>query len=203
MRRRLVVTGLVWLAIAAGINGCVGPDAGAPAEAAAPENATAAVAAQEGAAVGQDSVVAYESTSHGALQVMSVRDDPTDWFDVLQDGERAYAGNPYLLNRTMELLPGSYEVDVNRTRRAVTIEAGKKTVIWTGELRVEGGPSGAYWWPMQGNERKLSSNPATLNASRALLPGTYEVFVHVSVTTGDTSLGDAEVRAGQTTVLQH
>src|SRR5262245_28092431 len=80
----------------------------------------------------EESDVPYDSKTHGALQVKSVSDKPTDWFDVLQNGKRAYSGNPKLLNSTVELAPGTYDVDVNRTRRKVTIDAGKKTILQTG-----------------------------------------------------------------------
>jgi hypothetical protein len=155
------------------------------------------------AAPQEESVVAYASKTHGALQVKSVGAEPVDWFDVLRDGKRAFDGNPKLLNATLELAPGAYVVDVNRTRRKVTIEAGKKVVLATGELVVEGQPASAYWYPVQGKERKLASNPPILNRARALFPGTYTVFVHVSVTVNDKNLGAAEVKAGRKTVLKH
>ncbi len=151
----------------------------------------------------EESVVAYDSKTHGALQVKSVGDKPVDWFDVLQNGKRAIDGNPRLLNSTVELPPGTYVVDVNRTQRKVTIEAGKKTILLTGELVVEGQPAGAYWYPMQAKERKLAANPPILNSPRALFAGTYTVFVHVSVTERDKNLGPAEVKPGKKTVLKH
>lgn len=152
-------------------------------------------------APGEDTVVAYGDAARGALEVKSISAEPVDWYDVLRDGKRAFDGNPKLLNTTLELAPGTYVVDVNRTQREVTIEPGKKAILWTGELVVEGEPSHAYWYPMQGNERRLSSHPALLNSARALFPGTYTVFVYESITTGDERLGDAEVKAGQKTVL--
>lgn len=150
----------------------------------------------------EKTVVAYDSQTHGALQVRSVSEKPVDWFDVLQNGKRAFSGNPRLLNGTLELAPGTYVVDVNRTQREVTIVAGRKTILWTGELMVEGQPAGAYWYPMQGKERRLVSNPPLLNRGRALFPGSYTVFVHVSVTMPDKDLGSAAVKAGQKTVLR-
>lgn len=148
----------------------------------------------------EESVVPYDSKTHGALQVKSVGPKPVDWFDVLRDGKRAIPGNPKLLNGMVELPPGTYVVEVNRTQRKVTIEAGKKTVLWTGELVVEG--KGADWYaPYQGKERKLVSNPPLLNRPTALFPGTYTVFVHVG--TEDKKLGEAQVKAGRKTVLKH
>jgi hypothetical protein len=94
-------------------------------------------------------------------------------------------------------------VDVNRTQQNVQIEAGKTTIVQTGELVVEGEPETAYWWPMQGTERRLASNPPLLNRPRALFPGTYTVFVHTSVTVPNRNLGEAVVEAGKTTALRH
>jgi hypothetical protein len=205
MRRDVPMLGLLVLVVVAGQVACAGPNESAPPAASGEGSAPAATLAESAPAEvpGQDREVPYESTTHGALQVMSVRDDPTDWFDVFQGGERAFDGNPRLLGSTLELLPGTYDVDVNRTRRQVTIAAGRRTIVWTGELRVEGEPSGAYWYPMQGSEQMLSSNPSTLGSSRDFFPGTYTVFVHVSVGVPDANLGEAEVRAGQTTLLRH
>jgi len=94
-------------------------------------------------------VVAYDSKTQGALQVKVANDKTGDWSDVLKDDKRAISGNPPLLGSTVELAPGAYVVEVNRTRRKVTIETGKKTILWTGELVVEG--KGADWCiPYQG-----------------------------------------------------
>ena len=60
------------------------------------------------------------------MPAVSVSEMPVDWFDVLQNGKRPYSGSPRLLNSTLELAPGTYMVEVNRTKRKVTIEAGKK-----------------------------------------------------------------------------
>jgi hypothetical protein len=153
-------------------------------------------------AVVEQSVVPHDRADVGAVEVRSIDSSPVDWFDVLQNGKRAFDGNPRLLNTSVELPPGSYVVDVNQTQREVIVEAGKKTVLWTGNLVVEGEPSHAFWYPMQGGERKLSSNPPLLNRARALFPGNYSVYVYVSITTGDEPLGDAQVLAGQKTVLR-
>ena len=144
----------------------------------------------------------YDSKTKGAIQVKVDDKMPTDWFDVLQNGKRAYSGNPKILNKTVELAPGDYVVDVNRTQRKVTVEAGKKTILWTGELVVEGETAGAYWYPMDGKAKKLSSAEPLLNKGRPLFPGTYTVFVHTSVTVDDKNLGKAEVKAGKKTTLK-
>ena len=134
---------------------------------------------------------------------MSVGASSPHWFQVFKDGKPAYSGNPKLLNSTLELAPGEYMADVNRTQRPVTIEAGKKTIVWTGELLVEGGPSGAYWYPMEGTERRVTSNPPLVGSPLPLFSGTYTPFVHVTVSKADTSLGPATVTAGRTTTLKH
>jgi hypothetical protein len=154
-------------------------------------------------AVEAEGTVAYESDTNGAVQVNSVSANPVDYFDVLKDGERAFAGNPQLLGGAVEVPPGTYVVDVNRTQRSVTVEAGEKTILWTGDLVVRGEPETAYWYPVQGEERRVSANPPLLNTARALFPGTYTVFVHTSVGVPDHDLGAAEVEAGETTALEH
>jgi hypothetical protein len=196
--------GLLVLAVVAGALGCRQSEGGDATAGAATTGSPAEHAGHSAAtATGQDAVVAHDDPARGALEVKSIEADPVDWYDVLRDGKRAFDGNPKLLNSTLELDPGAYVVDVNRTRREVTIEAGKKAILWTGELVVEGEPSHAFWYPMQGSERRLSSNPSLLNSPRALFPGTYTVFVYESVTTGDQRLGDAEVKAGQKTALRN
>ena len=192
--------GLLAVALVVGVLACrraEGPDASGGSA----TSPSAPAAGESTATPGEDTVVAYDDAARGALEVKSIAASPVDWYDVLRDGKRAFDGNPKLLNSTLELDPGTYVVDVNRTQREVTIEAGRKAILWTGELVVEGEPSHAFWYPMQGTERRLSSNPSLLNSARALVAGTYTVFVYESVTTGDQRLGDAEVKAGQKTVL--
>ena len=162
------------------------------------ETASPAAAAD----VQEHSVVPYERTDVGALEVRTVGSDPAEWFDVLQNGKRAIQGNPPLLNSSIELPPGTYVVDVNRTQRPVTIEGGRKSILWTGDLVVQGEPSHAYWYPVQGDRRMVTSNPPLFNRSVALFPGTYTVFAFVTVDRGNERLGEAEVRAGRTTELQ-
>lgn len=146
----------------------------------------------------------YDSKTKGAIQVKVDNKDSTDSFDVLQNGKRAFDGNPKILNGTLELAPGAYVVDVNRTQRKVTIAAGKKTILWTGELVVEGKPSTTAWYAMQGKEKLTSSGvEPLLNRASPLFPGTYTVFVDTSLTGKDKDLGQAEVKVGRKTVLKH
>src|SRR5947209_20307725 len=89
------VFGFVLLAFTAGHVALAGGDKGKPAD--APK---------------EESVVPHDSKTHGALQVKSVVEKTSDWFDVLQNGKRAFGGNPPLLNKTIELAPGAYVVRV-------------------------------------------------------------------------------------------
>jgi hypothetical protein len=217
MKTSVPALGVLLLTIATGHLACEGERAAeeasgvrepaAPAEASGlpepSEDAAPAAAPEASEPVEAERVVAYDSETHGAVQVNGVSANPVDYFDVLRDGERAFAGNPRLLNNAVEVPPGTYAVDVNRSQRTVTVAAGGKVVLWTGDLVVRGEPSSAYWYPMQGEERMVTANPALLGKARALFPGTYAVFVHTSVTVPDHDLGVAEVVAGRTTVLEH
>lgn len=148
------------------------------------------------------SVEAYDSATHGAVQVVVGDTTPTDSFDVLQNGKRV-AGAPKLLNATLKLPAGEYTIAVNNTRRKVTIEVGKKCVLWTGQLKVEGEPKTTAWYAMDGAVKLTSSGvEPLLNKALPLFAGTYEVFVDTSLTGKDQSLGKAEVKVGRTTVLK-
>ena len=180
------VFGLMLLAFIAGHAALAGGDKGKPAE--APK---------------EESVVPHESKTHGALQVKSVGEKTSDWFDVLQNGKRAFGGNPPLLNETIELAPGAYVVSVNRTERKVTIEAGKKTVLLTGELVVEAKKGTPGWYtPYQGKEAKVAAAPPLLNSPIALFAGKFTVFYRESGIAEPVDLGEAEVKAGHRTVLK-
>ena len=144
----------------------------------------------------------YPSDTLGAVQVTSASPSPRDWFEVLQGERRAYSGAPPMLGGTVELTPGSYELDVNHTRRTVTIEAGHKLIVRTGDILVTGEPEGAYWYPMQGTERRITSNPSTLNAQRAFFAGDFEVFVNEGVGVPVQDLGVVQVLPGRVTTVQ-
>jgi hypothetical protein len=145
----------------------------------------------------EESVAPYDSKTVGALQVKSVS-DTGDWCNVYR-GDKRVAGDR-LLGATIELAPGAYRVIVNKTERKVTIEAGRKTTLWTGELFVEGKKgSGDFWAPFQGKDRKLSRTEPLVNTGLPLFAGKYAVKV-LSVKQAD--LGEAEVKAGQRTVVK-
>jgi len=148
----------------------------------------------------EESVVPYDGKTRGALQVNTVSEKTGEWFDVLQNGKRAFAGATPKLNTTIELAPGTYVVSVNRTERKVTIEVGKKTVLWTGELVVEGAKgSGDFYAPFQGKERKLANVQPVVNIPTALFAGKYTVKLFAGKTR---DLGEVEVKAGKRTVLK-
>jgi hypothetical protein len=150
----------------------------------------------------EKSEVDYDSKTHGALQV---RGDTKDWFLITRDGKDAGPATPPLLKSTVELAPGTYDVSVNKTKRTVKVQAGKKTILETGTLDVEG--KGADWYaPYEGKDRRTADAPPKLNTPIALFPGKYTVHVHYrdeKSADKDAILDDAaRVEAGQKTVLK-
>lgn len=141
-------------------------------------------------------VECYDSRTKGALQV---KGDTGDWFQTKKKGKDVGPPVPPKLNDTIELPPGMYDVFVNKTRRAVTIHAGKKTVLATGTLLVEG--KGNWYTPYEGKEARVAKVQPAMGAPIALFPGTYSVVVHVG--TRQVKLtDDAKISAGQKTVLR-
>jgi hypothetical protein len=140
--------------------------------------------------------VPYRSQTRGALRV---KGDTRDWFRITKGGKDAGPPAPPLLNSAAELEPGEYEVTVNKTRRTVTVRAGREVVLQTGTLVVEG--TGADWYaPYEGKQQRVADAPPTLNKPIALFPGTYAVLVRVG--DRDVKLTDAaRVVAGRKTVL--
>ena len=115
----------------------------------------------------EKAVEAYDSKTHGAVQV---KGDTTDWFDVAKNG-KSILTVPKLLNGTLELEPGDYEILVNRTSRKATIEVGKKVVFTTGTLQAEG--KGLYYYPAgwQGAEGCSQSQQPVPGEVDCPLPG--------------------------------
>ena len=146
----------------------------------------------------EESVEAHDSKTHGAVQV---KGDTTDWFEVLKDG-KVLDTVPKLLNGTRELEPGEYEVRVNKVSRKVKVEAGKKVVLLTGTLVVEG--KGLYWYPLVRGERKVAGNRLNpdLNKPIALFPGTYAADVNVNLRKVVRVAEAARVVAGEKTVVK-
>jgi hypothetical protein len=149
------------------------------------------------AAPPEETSAPYASANHGALRV---KGDTGDWFLITQGGKPAGQSTPPRLNDAVELAPGTYEVAVNKTKRSVTVRAGKETVLQTGTLVVEG--RGADWYsPYEGKEQRVTDAPPTLNKPIALFAGTYSVLLRVG--DRDVKLTDsAKVVAGQRTVLK-
>jgi hypothetical protein len=153
-------------------------------------------------AVKEESVVAYDSKTLGAVEVKTLTEKTKDWFAVEQNGKRVTSSTtPPRLNTTIELMPGAYVVLVNRTEHKVTIEAGKKTVLWTGELMVTGKKdSGDFYAPFQGKVKKLAGVEPLVNVPISLFAGKYMVKVFMGAKTKE--VGEAEVKVGQRTQLQ-
>ena len=146
----------------------------------------------------EETVEAYDSKTMGAVQV---KGDTKDYFEITKDGKPAHSGAPPLLNKTLELAPGTYEIKVNKSMRKVTAEAGKKIVLLTGTLAVEGKKANFYV-PFEGKERRVAGNPRTLNVPMALFAGTYRVELNVGVNKTVVLTDSAKVLPGMKTVLQ-
>jgi hypothetical protein len=155
-------------------------------------------AADEKKELPEQSIEAHASKTRGAIQV---KGDTTDWFEVYKGGKAVTFPHP-LLGATAEVEPGEYEVVVNKTTRKVKVEAGKKVVLLTGTLVVEG-KGGLYWYPLADGERKVAANrnnPA-LNTRIALFPGTYRAEVNVNLRSVE-SAGEARVTASGKSALK-
>ncbi len=139
----------------------------------------------------------WDSPAAGAIAVLG---DTRDWFDVTRDGTRATPGAPPLLNATVEVPPGTYQVRVNNTERTVSVTAGEKTVLRTGTLIVEGAEAN-FWAPYLGEERLAAANPPILNSPLALLPGSYRVELNVEQNRQVVLAESVAVRPGKTTKL--
>ena len=100
----------------------------------------------------EESIEVYDSKTKGALSVKVDQKDPTDSFDVLQDGKRSRSKTTLRSSSTAHssCLPECMSWTLNKTQRKVTIEAGKKTIFWTGELVVEGKPETMAWYAHAG-----------------------------------------------------
>ena len=185
MRTSVSVFGCMVVIVAASHPGLADEDKKKPAE--APKEQTA---------------VDFDSKTHGAVQVKSASEKPGDSFNVIPEGKKEFLGPPEILDGTRELAPGTYVIDVNRTRRKVKVEAGKKTVLLTGDLVVESKREGTIWSPKQEKELKYMSNPPVVNSRIALFPGTYEVYINVGETINLKEFGKAVVKAGEKTVFK-
>jgi hypothetical protein len=151
----------------------------------------------------EEEVTDYKSATNGALEVKSVADKPIDWFAVFQGKKQLSPPGNMRLNSTVELAPGTYVVRVNKTERKVTIQAGKKLTLLTGDLVVEAPKGTAGWFtPYQGKQVMLARNPSTPNNPTALFAGKYVVTYRQGGVSPEEKLGEAEVRPGRKTVLK-
>ncbi len=144
----------------------------------------------------EETTVPFDNAKKGALQV---KGDTGDWFSVWQGEKRASPGVSPRVGGTIELAPGDYEVYVNKTKRKVTITAGKKTILLTGTLVVEG--KGDWYIPYQGDEAKLVGVQPKVNSPVSLFAGTYSVYVYANLKS-EKLTDDAKVTAGKKTVLK-
>ena len=146
---------------------------------------------------------AYASKDRGAVEVRVSNKETRDYFIVRAVGASDKDKRmDKLLNSTMELKPGAYVVEVNKTQRKVDVNAGEKVVLWTGELVVEGKPETMAWYAMDGKVKLQAAAEPLLNKAIALFPGSYAVFVDTSLTGPDMSLGTAKIIAGRKLVLK-
>jgi hypothetical protein len=146
----------------------------------------------------EQTIEAFDSKTRGAVQV---KGETSDWFDVAKNG-KSILDVPKLLNGTLALEPGDYEVLVNRTSRKVTIEVVKKCVLTTGTLQANG--KGLYYYAIVGKERKVApncNNPA-LGKSIALFAGTYAVDVNVNLRKTIRLTEEAKIEPGKKTIVQ-
>jgi hypothetical protein len=131
-------------------------------------------AAPEGAAVPEMATTDHPNAKLGALQVTG---DTRDFVLITSKAGKAYGGNPPLLGETIELEPGEYVVDLNKTTRTVTLGAGKKVVLASGSVLVTKKGAG-FWFPMQGDENRYATNPPNSGAAISLFPGTFDIYVN-------------------------
>jgi hypothetical protein len=110
----------------------------------------------------------------GALQVTG---DTRDMLLISKEGKRI-PGNPPLLKETIELDPGVYVVNLNKSIRTVTIQPGKKVILRSGSILVTK-KGAAFWFPKQGDENRYTSNPPTSGSALSLFPGVYDVYVNI------------------------
>jgi hypothetical protein len=116
----------------------------------------------------------HANPGKGALEVTG---DTRDMLLISKDGKRL-PGNPPLLKETIELDPGDYLVDLNKTTRNVKIRAGKKLILRSGSIVVTKKDAG-FWFPKKGGENLYATNPPASGAALSLFPGVYDVYVNV------------------------
>jgi hypothetical protein len=76
----------------------------------------------------------------------------------------------------IELLPGTYQVALNKTWQSVTVQANRQTAIESGSLIVSGGGRDLYYVYDASGQKQLSYK--STGQIIELLPGTYQVELH-------------------------
>lgn len=145
----------------------------------------------------EEYVEAYDKKDEGAIQV---KGDTGDWFNVFRDGKRANT-TELKLNTVFSVSPGDYVVRVNKVDRMVKVAAGKKTVLSTGTLVVDG-KIATFYAPFQEKDRKVASTPPRPGSPIALFPGTYRVEANFPGNREVVVAENAKILPGKKTVLQ-
>lgn len=132
-------------------------------------------------------------SGQGALQV----DGTTPVQFLVFDLARKPVGNR-LLGGTVTVKPGKYQVKVNNTVHAVTIEGGKLTRCATGTLLVTGATDDA-WFVQELSGAALEQT--RLGKPLSLMPGTFRVKVNSTLTTAEVKLNRVtELKTGSLVV---
>jgi len=126
-------------------------------------------------------------SGQGTLQVEGTT---TAYFYVLDAAGKSV--NHQSLGKTLALGPGKYQLKVNNSAHAVTVEQGKLTKCSTGTL-LTSGTTAEYWYVQDSTGKALQHD--TLGKAISLMPGTFRVKVN------NTEV-PAEVKPGQTTEIK-
>jgi hypothetical protein len=99
-----------------------------------------------------------------------------------------------LLNETLPLDPGRYQLKVNNSMHAIEVEAGRFAKCFTGTLMVSGNTS-EYYYVMDSLNQQLSYE--LLSRSMSFFPGTVRVKVNSTETAAEIKLKElSEIRTG-------
>lgn len=108
----------------------------------------------------------------GALVVSGTGNDLYEVYD--SEGKRKLSFTK--TNSVTELLPGTYVLSLQRVQRKLEIQPGKKTVIESGALAVEGNTEGLYYVYDETGKNRLDFRGT--NRAIELLPGKYVVTIN-------------------------
>lgn len=128
-------------------------------------------------------------SGQGALQV----DGTTSAYFYVHDAA-GKSVNHQALGRSLALDPGKYQVKVNYSAHAVTVEKGKLTKCSTGTL-LASGTTQEYWYLHDPAGKSLQHE--RLGKAMSLVPGTFRVKVNNSETAAEVTLNQVtEIRTG-------